>query len=551
MNRQFDSVLEEFYQAWFRYHPEAAVDAGVPGYGHRLMPHGDDDIGALLSLLEMVLAALDEINAAELDPERRIDYRVLYGSALLEHHELMEEDWRHRDPVRFLPVQAIYQLLIRPVPDFGAALQERLAAIPHHLRSAQTHLAQAPEQVPPLWAEMAVIEAEQGAAFLRELPQEPRVARAFSMPGRVAGAAEAGAQALERFARFLEQEVSPCAAGDVACGAARFERILRYRHFLEGGRESLMAFARDLYARTEEELRAAVRALRGDEDVAAAVSAIQADHPSAEQLLSAYRSEMRAAYQFVKARDLVTVPAQQQLQLVETPRFLRHQIPFAAYMEPAPGDAEQRGYYFVTPPATEELLDEHNWPGLANTCVHEAWPGHHLQFVTANTRTASRSLPRVLNPSATLYEGWALYCEQLMHEQGFLDRPEQHVLLLRDRLWRALRVRLDIQLHTGGLDLEEAAGIMHQALGFPLAQARADVSWYTRAPGVPLGYAVGWALIVEARRRLQRRDEKFSLKRFHDGLLAAGSVGLPLGLEAAYGSEFARRVQETTFGRAV
>jgi len=244
----------------------------------------------------------------------------------------------------------------------------------------------------------------------------------------------------------------------------------------------------------------------------------------------------------------VTLPKRERLVVVETPGFLRHQIPFAAYMEPAPNDPAQRAYYYVTPATKDELLEEHNHAAILHTCVHEAWPGHHLQFVTAHRRRASSTLPRYLNPSATLYEGWALYCEQLMTEEGFLDRRESRFIMLRDRLWRALRIVLDVELHTGGLSLDEAAERMVRHLGFAHEQARADLIWYTRAPTVPMGYAAGWALInaVRDQVRLDEREE-FGLRSFHDRLLSAGSIALPVAVRAAFGEDVWQRARNMVF----
>ena len=199
--------------------------------------------------------------------------------------------------------------------------------------------------------------------------------------------------------------------------------------------------------------------------------------------------------------------------MVETPIFLRHQIPFAAYCEPAPNDSAQRGYYYVTPPQTEEELAEHDDIGLMHTCVHEAWPGHHLQFVTANLNPAARRLPRLLNASATFYEGWALYSEQLMQEEGFLNRPESRVILLRDRLWRALRILIDIEIHTRNISLETAANRLVTELGFPRSQALAELTWYSQAPTVPFGYATGWALINALRDHLRHAPSSLPLKK--------------------------------------
>ena len=251
----------------------------------------------------------------------------------------------------------------------------------------------------------------------------------------------------------------------------------------------------------------------------------------------------------MRDRNLVSVPAAEQLE-VETPAFLRHQVPFAAYCEPAPNDPAQHGYYYVTPPQTGEELAEHDDIGLMHTCVHEAWPGHHLQFVTANLNPAARRRPRLLNASATFYEGWALYSEQLMHEQGFLDRPESRVILLRDRLWRALRILIDIEIHTRDVSLETAADRLVTELGFPRSQALAELTWYSQSPTVPFGYATGWALINALRDHLRRAPLSLPLKIFHDKLLSVGSVALPLVIQQVFGEPVWREVRQRVFGGA-
>ena len=212
-----------------------------------------------------------------------------------------------------------------------------------------------------------------------------------------------------------------------------------------------------------------------------------------------------------------------------TPEFRRHEIPFAAYLSPSPKDPDQVGYYYVTPVNDDDLLREHNWVGLENTSVHESYPGHHLQFSVANSIPAASTLPRLMNESSVFYEGWALYCEQLMQEQGFLQSKEHRFVMLKDRLWRALRIIIDVKTQTGRMTYDEAADLMVRELHFPRAQACGDLNWYSQSPSVPMGYALGWSIINRLREQEQKRlGDKFSLREFHDKLLSAGSISLPL-----------------------
>ena len=532
---RFEEVMSSYYRAWFRFHPEAAVDVGVAGYAHLLTPYSEDERGALVCLNDELMVGLEELAHYGLSIDQQIDLDILYNAARLENEHLLDGETQRPDPSRYLPINAIHQLLMRPVVDFPANLIARVNAVPAHLEGARPYVTAAANRIPGLWVDLAAQSARAGALFVLELPQHPKIQANLQQLPDFERVLQQAAQALTGYADFLETQIAPQAMGDFACGRVYFEHLLRRRHFLDIGVDELRELGVRLYEETRFALLEECRALGGGDDVAALTRRLNAKHPSPENLLEVYRTQMQAAHAFVSSHDLVTVPLATDLEVMETPVFLRHQIPFAAYHEPAPNDPQQQGYYYVTPPIDPEQLAEHNHAGVMHTCAHEAWPGHHLQFVTANQSPTSRSLPRLLNPSATLYEGWALYCEQLMHEHGFLARPESRFILLRDRLWRALRIILDVDLHTRGLTLEAAADLMVSRLGFPRSQALADLAWYTRAPTVPLSYATGWSIINALRERVRNNRPGFDLKQFHDHLLSQGSVALPRVVRRLYG----------------
>ncbi len=542
---RYHYLIDEYYRAWFFHHPEKAVDLGVPGYADRLAPYGDDDSAALVRLHEKLLDAIDEMDQAALDEDQRIDVELMQGQALIERKQLLEQDWRVCDPSRYLPVYAIYQLTVREVKDPGAAFKARLAAIPEYLRGARTHLLIAPERIPALWLSGAVEEAEFGAHYFRELTHHPRLQN-YNLDSLL----EQAALALEEFAHFLVKELAVTAQGEVACGRDLFETLLRYRHGLDITADQLHAFGERLYQEIQTQLRDVTRQLRGDEDVAALTTQIRQRYAVQGNLLGQYRDKMLAARQFVKTRELVSLPEAESLSVIETPQFMRHRIPFAAYWDPMPTDPKQQGIYYVTLPRDGQSAAEHNLLELQHTCVHEAWPGHHLQFVTANRNPKTRSVPRLINTSATLYEGWALYCEQLMVEQGFLSAPESAFVLLKDRLWRALRVVLDVELHTRRTSLADAAKKMEAVLGFSHEQAMAELSWYSQSPTVPMGYATGWALINQARQQVLMQAPPLGLRDFHDQLLASGSIALPTVLRRQFGEPFWQTVRHDTFAIA-
>ncbi len=523
------TIIDRYYRTWFRFHPEVAVDVGVGGYGHLLRPYGDDDFHALQVLNEKLISSLDELDHADMSQDQQIDWQLMRSSAVLQLEMHAARDWRLTEPGRFLPVHAIYQLTVRDKENTADNFRQRLAAIPAHLRGARTWLDMQPESIPAIWLESAITEARAGADFFRQLKLHPQIGSY-----RISEELEQGAKALEDFASYLQGELAGKAQGDFACGRELFDLILQERHFLNIDADTLYRFGEQLFIQTEQELKQRCQTMQGNHDVAALMTKIQSEHPQQEQLLESYRQQMQAAKEFVTKHDLVSLPAKESLAVIETPAFLQHQIPFAAYYEPSPVDAHQQGYYYVTPVSKDSELGEHNFVSIKHTCVHEAWPGHHLQFVKANSKSVSSTLPRLINASATLYEGWALYCEQLMHEQGFVSGDTSHFILLKDRLWRALRIMLDVGIHTRGMTLAEAASLMQQKLGFSHEQAMGDLGWYTHAPGVPMSYATGWALIT-ALKQEQQQSQRFDLKAFHDSLLSSGSIPLPLSMVRNFG----------------
>jgi len=544
---RFDALVQQYYRAWFRFHPEAAVDVGVPGFAHLLTPFRPGRLGPLVCLNDELLVSLDEIDEGALDDDRRLDARFLRGAAVLENARILELERQQVDPQQALPINAIYQLTIRDVTDPHHAMTERIAAIPAHLDVARDYYHDVAERIPPLWLTSTVASARSGAEFIRKLPADAGFRERFRVNANDRGF-ESSARAIEHFADFLERDLAPRAAGHVACGRDYFALLLHQRHSLEVSPEEIRQFGVSLFEQTRRDLDDALEAIGAPGGLIGLLAQRQANHPPAAGLLDTYRKAMGAARDFVKDHDLVSLPVTESLEVVETPEFLRQQIPFAAYQEPSPIDPAQQGYYYVTPPTNVAELGEHDHAGLRHTCVHEAWPGHHLQFVTANQTPSARSLVRLLNPSATLYEGWALYSEQLMHEQGFLADPINRVLLLRDRLWRALRILIDVDVHIADLPVDAAADRLVEHLGFGRSQAIAEITWYSRSPTVPLGYATGWAIINALRDRLTAETGECALRPFHDRLLSMGSIALPSVVQGAFGAERWNTVRNMLFG---
>jgi len=540
----FEELQQQYYSAWFRFNPERAVEVGVDDHAGELRSYADDDIGALIALNRKLITALDEMSIEHLSETSRADFRILRAAADIELHELEERDWRYRNPMEYVPVSAVYQLLIYPVDEVHQAVKRRTQKIPEYLRGAKMQLSQHPERVVLLWLQSAVSECRVGADFIRNLARHPMITQKFSNPARLQPLFEEAAHALEDFARFLETEIAPKAKGDFACGEHHLNRLLNEKHFMETSADAVLSFGKALYKSTQDALLAQTSAMRGDENVEELLRSIQRQHPDAGHLLESYRQRMKTSYDWWAKSGVVTVPKKHSLKVLATPEFLRHMIPFAAYEPPQTGDPEQHGYYYVTTTSDEDALAEHNNYSIDLTSAHEAFPGHHLQFVTENQREISYT--RLLNASATMYEGWALYSEELAIEQGYLDKDEHRFIMLRDLAWRALRIIVDVELQTGKLGIDAAVDLLVSELGLSHEQAQAEINWYSFSPGTPLCYAIGREMILQARAVCQEKGG-FKLKKFHDQLLSEGSIALPLIIQLSMGNTVWQSVKEKMF----
>ncbi|MBN4063858.1 DUF885 domain-containing protein [Cardiobacterium sp. AH-315-I02] len=544
-NAQFDALCKHYYHSWFRYHPEQAVNVGVNDYAGQLKSYEHDDIGALISLNQKMQSALDELNNADLDSGRQIDYRIIKGAISIELHDLEENDWRYRDPLAYIPVSAIYQLLIHPGENVHKAVKHRIAAIPEYLRGAKVMLSSYPERVVPQWAKTAKELAQVGADFICGLDRHPLITAQFTNPARLQPLFDDAATALKDFAVYLDKEVIPAAEGKFASGHNRFNRLLKEKHHLATDAEKILRFGESLAEQTEKELLLQSKQLCGEENINKALAKVRASHPQAPQLLDSYRKKIQAGHAWLLDENIVTVPEKQSLKVRQTPGFLRDVIPFAAYEPPVPQDKKQCGLYYVTTVEEDLLLAEHNQYSIDLTSAHEAFPGHHLQFVIANQNN-NNNVTRLVNTSASMVEGWALYCEQLVVEQGLYNTKEHQFVLLRDRLWRALRIIIDVKIHTGQFTADQAANLLVEKLGFELSQAHSEIAWYSSAAATPLCYAVGREIILKTRDIVGTADKE-KLKEFHDALLSQGSIALPLVIQTVFGESIWQQVHDEVF----
>jgi uncharacterized protein (DUF885 family) len=219
------------------------------------------------------------------------------------------------------------------------------------------------------------------------------------------------------------------------------------------------------------------------------------------------------------------------LDVTATPEYLRPLIPLAAYLPPGALSPDRTGRFFVSLPGAdpedrEAALRDHSTHEIPAVALHEGYPGHHLHFLSAQRQP--RLVRRVLFTPVTV-EGWALYCEDMMGEEGFYRTPQERFFQRVALLWRAVRVVLDVGLHTGTLGFEDAVRLVCDRMHYSRSHAETEVRRACAQPAYQLAYAVGRRELRALRDAYRARTgAAYSLRGFHEAVLAYG--GLPVSL---------------------
>jgi uncharacterized protein (DUF885 family) len=529
----FQEYVDKWLERMLELNPVWATEAGIHRWDNRLADRSPDALEQEYGETRDALAAFEAMPVSDFNVETEIDH-VLMVQILKSLVRGYEKVRRHqRDPSYYInEVTSGAFLLI--MKEF-APLEERLASALERSREAPRVLDQGianlvAEKVPGVWAEVALEQARQAASlYTGLLPQlAAGVAPGLEQDMRQAGGAVAAS--FEKYSRFLETDVVPRAKGDFAIGREIFDEMLRENHMVDYDSEELLDTGWRLIHETEQSMSDLGRRIDPAKTVGELLDAAKADHPTADGLLEAYEQAMKAARRYVIEHDIVGIPENETLRIIETPVYLRPLLPYAAYMPPGIFDDRQDGLFLVTPVdpgATAEARDEklrgHNFAKLPITALHEAYPGHHLQLVWANRR---KSVPRRLGIvlSTLFIEGWAFYCEELMEQLGYIGTPIQRLARLKDQLWRAARIVIDVSLHTRGMAVKEAVDLLVERCRLEPANALAEVRRYTGHPTQPQTYLMGKLAILDLVEEYRKQKPHVSLREMHDAILACGSL---------------------------
>lgn len=522
--RLYDLVEARARRA-FHTNPVLASYFGVHAEDSRLGDPSRDAVEAEIADERAHLAAVEALDSAGLSSAARFERDLEVHNLRLELFELDEvRAWQRRPSAAGDLGDAVFLLFARgaaPLAERLARITDRLEGVPAYLEAARSRASGAPVAV---WQETDLRNAEDLPYLFSEVRTAGDDVLSAGELARLDRAIGNARSALESWTGWLRDGL---ARSDDAWPMDRehYDQLVRLRAFDDLDADAILALGEEQLHRNREGRRLAALEVDPDADEATVIDRIKEDHPATfEAALEGYRDAMRRSRAHLVEHDLVTVPDDERIEVLATPEYLRSVMPFAAYFAPARFDADRRGLYVVTPAVDDDpnAMREHYWASISNTSIHEAYPGHHLQLHVANQHP---SVTRMLTGAPEFVEGWGMYSEQMMREQGFDAGPAFRVAMYTDAIWRACRIILDVRMHRGELGVDEATDFLVEHTAFETANARAEVRRYTYTPGYQLSYLLGKVLILGLREEERRRlGPDFSLKAFHDTLLRNGSL---------------------------
>ncbi|MHB8522419.1 MAG: DUF885 domain-containing protein [Limisphaerales bacterium] len=544
-----DAHLDAFFRSYleehFRQQPVDATRLGDHRFDNRLDDLSPKARASWVALARKTLAALPkQVDYAHLSRDGQIDFEIFKHD--LETTLWLEENTHpfEQDPRVFGDCinDSVFMLLAQstlPKETNIANAIARMAQMPQVTAAARQSLRNPPRPI----LETAIKQNRGAIGFFErgifDYAGKTRQLDALkSAAARVAGL-------LKEHQKFLEEDLLPRAHGEWRLGRKKFARKLELE--LDAGltADQVLADAKTEFDRVERDMYVIARQLWSryyprqplpSDDTAGrhamtqkVLDAVNQEHGRPEELVRDARATVDRIKAFIRDHDVLRLPDPDRCQVIEMPEFKRGNS--LAYLDSAPPlDPNATSLYAISPPPADwdaqrvrSFLEEYNGHMLQILTIHEAYPGHYVQLEYANR---NRSLIRRALPSGAFIEGWAVYTEQTMLDQGYGDRDlALRLMQLKFYLRAVANAILDHQVHCTQMGDEEVVRFLTDRAFQSEGEARLKLI-RARQSSVQLStYFVGRMAIYRLRQQVERElGDRFDLGRFHEAVLAHGSV---------------------------
>jgi len=546
----FTRLADEYLDGYLAWRPQTGTALGFHEYDGKVTDFSKASLDAELARLKGFEQRLGQINTNRLSRQASYDYRILRSAIQREIFGFEQMLTYSQNPMTYagaLDVNIYIKRNFAPLEDRVRSIIAILNQAPQIISAAKANLA---ESLPRPQVETAIEEAGGAADFLgKDLVAALKDVQNETLMTAFNAADTKAIGEMRGYAAYLKERKLPKVNDRYALGREKYRRLLEYGEMvtlspvqlLEIGLRELRS-KQEVFAETAKQIDPARKPIE-------VFQAIQKDHPTEQSLIPDTARDLDMIRQFLMDHQIITLPSQVRAQVTETPQYMR--ATSSASMD-TPGPFETKAteaYYYVTPvepdwPSRqkEEWLTAFNYYTTDIVSIHEAYPGHYVQFLCLKASPASR-LEKVFT-SYAFTEGWAHYTEQMMVDEGFgappgnpplsaphsaLERAAKYRLAQTDEaLLRICRLCVSIKMHCQGLSVEEATRFFQDNCYCEQKPARQEAIRGAYDPEY-LYYTLGKLEILKLREDYRRQEgTTFSLRRFHDEALRHGAPPIRL-----------------------
>lgn len=538
---EYEAVAEEYIKGYLGAHPLEGTALGLHEYDGKITDYSRLALDAELSRLRRFDDRLTKFDPGKLSSRQSIDLRILQAAVKKDLFEMQDMSVFERNPMvyaRAADVNVYIKRNFAPLEDRVRSLVAIESQIPNILIAGRTNLN---DILPKPYVELAIQIAKGSADFLKKdliaavgNLKDEQLRVAFHEANRKA------ANALNDYAAWLEREKLPKASLDFALGEEKFRHFLAQTELVDLPLQKILEIGMAQLKAEQEAFAEAAKKIDPNKSPIEVFKQIQSEHPTPQNLIPDVAKDLDKIRKYVLSRRLVSIPSEVRAKVKETPQYLRA-TSFASMDTPGPFEKRaNEAYYYVTPPENdwpekqkEEWLTAFNYYTSDVVSIHEAYPGHYVQFLCLNASPASK-VEKIFG-SYAFVEGWAHYCEKMMLDEGYgsstnstpseddLKRAAKYRMAQADEaMLRLCRLCVSIKMHTQKMSLDEATKFFRDNCYYEEKPARSEAMRGTYDPGY-LNYTLGKLQILKLRDdyKAQQGDD-FSLQKFHNELLNHG-----------------------------
>jgi len=562
----FTVLSDQFFsEVYFKFSPTNGTSAGLHQYDSQLEDYSAAEVEREAAALHDYEKKVQAIDPSALDAPQAADREILLNNIRSQLLSLEVIRGWEKDPDNYSSgiTSSAFVIMERPYASADTrlrALVEREKKMPQALAEARKNL----KNPARISTEIALEQIDGDVSFFQnDVPsafltgQNPATDAAAK--AEFANSNAAVIAALKSYGAWMKSDLLPRSNGDFRLGPETFQKKLAYDEMVDLPLDRLLQIAMDDLHKNQAEFARVAKLVDPSKTPQQVLAELATIHPAPDQLLNSFQGTFDSLIAFIRANHIVTIPSDVQPTLEETPPFMRATT-FASMDPPGPFETHSaKAYFNVTLPEkdwTPEHVAEHmasfNVGTIISTSVHEAYPGHYIQFLWM---PRFGSTIRKLLGANTNIEGWAHYCEQMMLDQGYAAAPAnatpdqlRQARLIRlgqiqDALLRDARFVNSIKLHTGQGE-PEGKWTIEQAEDFFVKegyQSRSVAEVETkRGTGDPtyLYYTLGKLEIMKLREDMKaKQGAAFSLQQFHDDLMRQGFAPIKVIRKAMLGND--------------